>query len=169
MRAVVLSGGLTHDFRTTRACLEEMLSASGFGVEVFDGTAGVDAALSALPGTALLVVTALRQTMTGPALPDRDGRALANTGRAPARGHRGLLVGVSGSRTRPWWLTRGFRMPSRIGDCGRPGSVDAGSCHEPVREPAMLDAAAATAALDAAAGRGSGRRKRQAPGAGVAH
>ena len=40
MRAVVLSGGLTLDFRTTRACLEEMLSASGFGVEVFDGTAG---------------------------------------------------------------------------------------------------------------------------------
>src|SRR5690242_7245611 len=60
-------------------------------------------------------------------------------------------------------------MPSRIGDCGRPGSVSAGSCHEPVREPAMLDAAAALAALDAAAGGGSGRRRRQAPGAGVAH
>lgn len=88
LRAVVLSGGLTHDFRTTRACLEEMLNASGFGVEVFDGTAGVAAALSALPGTALLVVTALCQTMTGPGMPDRAGRALVNTGRAPARGHR---------------------------------------------------------------------------------
>lgn len=71
MRAVVLSGGLTHDFPATTACLAELLSGAGLEVDVHSGRAGVESALTALPGAALLVVNALRWTMTGPGVPDR--------------------------------------------------------------------------------------------------
>ncbi|MDQ4119445.1 MAG: ThuA domain-containing protein [Actinomycetota bacterium] len=71
MRAVVLSGGLTHDFPATTACLGELLGEAGFDVEVHSGRAGVETAPAALPGAALLVVNALRWTMTGPGVPDR--------------------------------------------------------------------------------------------------
>lgn len=70
-RAVVLSGGLTHDFPATTGCLAELLEAAGFDVDVHTGTSGVDSALTALPGAALLVVNALRWTMTCSGTPER--------------------------------------------------------------------------------------------------
>ncbi|NWJ72633.1 ThuA domain-containing protein [Pseudonocardia sp. ICBG1122] len=76
MHAVVLSGGLTHDFPATTACLHEILEAAGYTVEVHTGVSGVDSALAALPGAALLVVNALRWTMCCDGTPDRY-RALA--------------------------------------------------------------------------------------------
>lgn len=71
MRAVILSGGLTHDFPATTACLGELLDEAGLEVDVHTGRAGVETALAALPGAALFVVNALRWTMTGPGVPDR--------------------------------------------------------------------------------------------------
>ncbi len=68
MRAVVLSGGLTHDFPATTACLRELLEAAELDVEVHTD---VDEAFGALTGADLLVVNALRWTMTGPGVPDR--------------------------------------------------------------------------------------------------
>lgn len=89
MRAVVLSGGLTHDFPATTACLAELLSEQGLRAEVHTD---VDAALHALPGAALLVVNALRWTMTGPGTPDRY-RALADEeGASPSAGARAALA-----------------------------------------------------------------------------
>lgn len=68
MRAVVLSGGLTHDFPATTACLTDLLAEQGVTAEVYTD---VDAAFRALPGAALLVVNALRWTMTSPGTPER--------------------------------------------------------------------------------------------------
>lgn len=68
MRAVVLSGGLTHDFPATTACLSDLLAEQGLKVEVHTD---VDRAFRALPGAALFVVNALRWTMTGPGTPER--------------------------------------------------------------------------------------------------
>ncbi|MGQ0844140.1 MAG: ThuA domain-containing protein [Sporichthyaceae bacterium] len=68
MRAVVLSGGLTHDFVATTACLRGLLEGADCDVEVHTD---VDDAFGALPGAELLVVNALRWTMTGPGVPDR--------------------------------------------------------------------------------------------------
>ena len=42
MRAVVLSGGLTHDFPATTACLAELLDEAGLEVDVHSGRDGVD-------------------------------------------------------------------------------------------------------------------------------
>ncbi|MBP2366543.1 ThuA domain-containing protein [Pseudonocardia parietis] len=71
MRAVLLSGGLTHDFPATTGCLTELLAGAGFDVGVHTGTSGVDSALEDLPGAALLVVNALRWTMTCAGTPER--------------------------------------------------------------------------------------------------
>jgi uncharacterized protein len=68
VRAVVLSGGLTHDFPATTARLAALLAEQGVAAEVHTD---VDAALGALPGAALLVVNALRWTMSGPGTPQR--------------------------------------------------------------------------------------------------
>lgn len=81
MRAVVLSGGLTHDFPATTACLTELLEGAGLTCEVHED---VDAALTALPRAALLVVNALRWTMTGPGTPDRYRAQAAQWGASPS-------------------------------------------------------------------------------------
>ncbi len=88
MRAVVLSGGLTHDFPATTACLTALLDASGVTAEMHTD---VDAALTALPGAALLVVNALRWTMTGPGTPDRYRALAAAEGASPSGPARAAL------------------------------------------------------------------------------
>jgi type 1 glutamine amidotransferase len=92
MRAVVLSGGLTHDFPATTACLEALLDEAGFDVDVHTGTAGVDSSLEALPGAALLVVNALRWSMTGPGTPDRYRERAAEEGASPSPAAREALA-----------------------------------------------------------------------------
>jgi type 1 glutamine amidotransferase len=89
MRAVVLSGGLTHDFPATTACLVELLSGQGIRAEVHTD---VDAALRALPGAALLVVNALRWTMTGPGTPDRYRELAGTEGVSPSQSARVRLA-----------------------------------------------------------------------------
>jgi len=89
MRAVVLSGGLAHDFPATTACLVELLSEQGVAAEVHTG---VDAALHALPGAALLVVNALRWTMTGPGTPDHYRELAGAQGVSPSASARAELV-----------------------------------------------------------------------------
>jgi type 1 glutamine amidotransferase len=102
----VLSGGLTHDFPATTACLAELLGAAGFDVDVHTGTAGVDSALEALPGAALLVVNALRWTMTGPGTPDRyrdradaEGASPSGPAREALAAHLASGGGVLGMHT----------------------------------------------------------------------
>jgi type 1 glutamine amidotransferase len=89
MRAVVLSGGLTHDFPATSACLAELLELQGLAPEIYDD---VEAALPALPGAALLVVNALRWTMTGPGTPDRYREQAAAEGVSPSATARAALA-----------------------------------------------------------------------------
>ncbi|MFI6712301.1 ThuA domain-containing protein [Nonomuraea sp. NPDC050478] len=89
MRAVVLSGGLTHDFPATTACLVELLSGQGIRAEVHTD---VDAALRALPGAGLLVVNALRWTMTGPGTPDRYRELAGTEGVSPSQSARARLA-----------------------------------------------------------------------------
>lgn len=84
MRTVLLSGGLTHDFPATTACLVDLLEPLGFAVDVHTGVAGVDTAMLALPGADLLVVNALRWTMTGPGVPERYRAQAAVEGASPA-------------------------------------------------------------------------------------
>lgn len=91
MRAVVLSGGLTHDFPATTACLVSLLDGEGLDVEVHTGTAGVESALLALPGAALLVVNALRWTMTGPGVPPRYRDRAGVEGASPTAAARAAL------------------------------------------------------------------------------
>lgn len=89
MRAVVLSGGLTHDFPATTACLVDLLADQGARAEVHTD---VGAAFAALPGAALFVVNALRWTMAGPQTPERY-RALAEVeGRSVPAGARDELA-----------------------------------------------------------------------------
>jgi uncharacterized protein len=92
MRAVVLSGGLTHDFPATTSCLAGLLGPLGASVEVYDGVAGVDEALLALPGAKLLVVNALRWTMTGPGVPDRYREKAATEGASPSDAARAAFA-----------------------------------------------------------------------------
>jgi uncharacterized protein len=91
MRAVVLSGGLTHDFPATTACLAALLGEAGLEVDVHSGREGVESALTALPGAALFVVNALRWSMAGPAVPDRyRDRAEAEAASPSARARDAL-------------------------------------------------------------------------------
>lgn len=83
-RAVLLSGGLTHDFPAITACLAELLDDAGCAVEVHTGTSGVDSALDALPGAALFVVNALRWTMRGDGTPERYRRLAGAEGASPS-------------------------------------------------------------------------------------
>jgi uncharacterized protein len=80
-RAVVLSGGPTHDFPATTSCLIEVLDGHGVAGEVFED---VDAGLRALADAELLVVNALRWTMAGPGTPDRYRERAAAEGVSPA-------------------------------------------------------------------------------------
>lgn len=103
MRAVVLSGGLTHDFPATTGCLAVQLEDAGLAVEVHEQ---VDAAFAALPGAALLVVNALRWTMTGPATPrryrelaEREGASPSAPARAALAAHLAVGGGVLGMHT----------------------------------------------------------------------
>jgi uncharacterized protein len=102
-RAVVFSGGLTHDFPATTACLTALLAEQGLAAEVHED---VDAALGALPGAALLVVNALRWTMTGPGTPDRyrapadvEGASPSADARAGLAAHLRTGGGVLGMHT----------------------------------------------------------------------
>jgi uncharacterized protein len=78
-RAVVLSGGPTHDFPATTGCLQEVLAAHGVVSEVHED---VDAALRA--SADLVVVNALRWTMAGPGTPERYRDRAAREGVSPA-------------------------------------------------------------------------------------
>jgi type 1 glutamine amidotransferase len=89
MRAVVLSGGLTHDFPATTDCLCELLVEQGLDPEVHTD---VDDALHALHGAALLVVNALRWTMTGETTPERYRMQAATEGASPSNGARAALA-----------------------------------------------------------------------------
>jgi uncharacterized protein len=93
-RAVVLSGGLTHDFPATTACLADLLDGHGLAAEVHTST---EDAFAALPGAALLVVNALRWTMTSAATPDRYRRQAAAEGVSPSPAARGALSQHLGS------------------------------------------------------------------------
>ncbi|HXV94687.1 MAG TPA: ThuA domain-containing protein [Pseudonocardia sp.] len=89
VRAVVLSGGLTHDFPATTGCLSAVLEAEGLTPEVHTR---VDDALLALPGAALFVVNALRWTMTGEATPARYRELAATEGASPSPAARDALA-----------------------------------------------------------------------------
>ena len=89
MRAVVLSGGLTHDFPATTSCLAGLLGEQGLEADVHTD---VEAAFRALPGAGLLVVNALRWTMTGPGTPDRYRRQAAAEGVSPSAAARAALA-----------------------------------------------------------------------------
>lgn len=89
MRAVVLSGGLTHDFPATTARLAGLLAQQGVTAEVHTD---VDAALGALPGAALLVVNALRWTMTGADAPERYRDLAGAEGASPSPAARDALA-----------------------------------------------------------------------------
>lgn len=101
MRAVVLSGGLTHDFPATSAALADLLAEQGAVAEIHTD---VNAAFAALPGAALFVVNALRWTMTGPQTPERyrvhagiEGRRVSAAAREALAVHLaggGGLLGV---------------------------------------------------------------------------
>lgn len=89
MRAVVLSGGLAHDFPATSACLAGLLDRQGIAPEIYDD---VEAAMRALPGAALLVVNALRWTMTCPGTPGRYREQASAEGVSPSAAARAALV-----------------------------------------------------------------------------
>jgi uncharacterized protein len=89
VRAVVLSGGLTHDFPATTSCLTSLLGEQGLEADVHTD---VEAAFRALPGAALLVVNALRWTMTGPGTPDRYRRLAGAEGVSPSAAARAALA-----------------------------------------------------------------------------
>ncbi|GAA0607340.1 hypothetical protein GCM10009547_06590 [Sporichthya brevicatena] len=102
MRAVVLSGGLTHDFPATTACLADLLDAQGVTADVHTD---VESAFAALPGAALFVVNALRWTMTG-ATPDRyrvladvEGRTVSPAAREALARHLAAGGGLLGMHT----------------------------------------------------------------------
>ena len=93
-RAVVLTGGPTHDFPATTACLAGLLAEQGLTADVYED---VEAGLRALPGAALLVVNALRWTMRGPGAPQRY-RALADAqGTSPDAGARAAFAAHLGA------------------------------------------------------------------------
>lgn len=94
MRAVVLSGGLLHDFPATTACLSDLLVAADLDVEVHTD---VDDAFGALPGADLLVVNALRWTMTGPGVPTRLSDLAAEWAASPSESSRASFAKHLGS------------------------------------------------------------------------
>lgn len=89
MRAVVLSGGPTHDFPATSACLAVLLAEEGIDPEVHTD---VEDAFRALPGAELVVVNALRWTMTSPGTPDRYRQRAGADGVSPSPAARAALA-----------------------------------------------------------------------------
>jgi type 1 glutamine amidotransferase len=89
VRAVLLSGGLTHDFPATTACLADLLAQEDVEPEVHTD---VDAAFGALRGAGLLVVNALRWTMTGPGTPTRYRRLAGAEAASPSARSRAALA-----------------------------------------------------------------------------
>jgi hypothetical protein len=90
VRAVILSGGLTHDFPATTACLAGLLTAQGLTPETHTDP---ESAMAALSGpAALLVVNALRWTMTGPGTPERYREQAAAEGVSPSPSARAALT-----------------------------------------------------------------------------
>lgn len=88
-RAVVLSGGPTHDFPATTACLGDVLAAHGVPTEVFED---VDDAVCVLREGDLLVVNALRWTMAGPGTPERYLERAATEGVSPGPAARAAFA-----------------------------------------------------------------------------
>jgi len=80
-RAVVLTGGPTHDFPATTGCLSTLLGEEGLVAEPYED---VDDGLRALPGAPLLVVNALRWTMRSPGTPERYRVRADDEGVSPA-------------------------------------------------------------------------------------
>jgi uncharacterized protein len=89
VRAVALSGGLTHDFPATTSCLVDLLTPLGVTVDVHEV---VDDALLALPGADLLVVNALRWTMAGPGVPERYRSQADAEGASPSAAARAAFT-----------------------------------------------------------------------------
>src|SRR4051812_24723470 len=88
-RAVVVTGGPTHDFPATTGCLAQLLAAEGLSAEVHED---VDTALTALPGAALLVVNALRWTMRGAGTPERYRVLAEHLGTSPSAAARAAFA-----------------------------------------------------------------------------
>ena len=88
-RAVVLTGGPTHDFPATTGCLSTLLGEQGLVAEPYED---VDDGLRALPGAPLLVVNALRWTMRGPGTPERYRVRADDEGVSPAPSARAALA-----------------------------------------------------------------------------
>ncbi len=88
-RAVVLTGGPTHDFPATTGCLSTLLHEQGLVAEPHED---VDDGLRALPGASLLVVNALRWTMRAPGTPERYRMRADEDGVSPAADARAALA-----------------------------------------------------------------------------
>lgn len=88
-RAVVLTGGPTHDFPATTGCLSTLLGEQGLVAEPYED---VDDGLRALPGASLLVVNALRWTMRAPGTPERYQVRADEEGVSPAADARAALA-----------------------------------------------------------------------------
>ncbi|MDD7937447.1 ThuA domain-containing protein [Actinomycetospora lutea] len=83
---------MTHDFPATTSCLTALLAPLGVASEVHEGVDGVDEAFLALPGADLLVVNALRWTMTGPGVPDRYREQADAEGASPSAAARAAFA-----------------------------------------------------------------------------
>jgi type 1 glutamine amidotransferase len=88
-RAVVLTGGPTHDFPATTGCLSTLLHEQGLVAELHED---VDDGLRALPGASLLVVIAVRWTMRAPGTPERYRVRADEDGVSPAADARAALA-----------------------------------------------------------------------------
>jgi uncharacterized protein len=89
LRAVVLSGGPTHDFPATTSCLTALLAEQSIDAGVHTD---VEAAFGALPGAGLLVVNALRWTMASAGTPDRYREHAGAEGVSPSAAARQALA-----------------------------------------------------------------------------
>lgn len=89
MRAVIFSGGLTHDFAATSACLADLLAEQGLATETYTD---LDTCSRVLPGAAVFVVNALRWTMTAAGTPERYRQQAAAEGLSPSPAARAALA-----------------------------------------------------------------------------
>ena len=83
-RAVVLTGGPTHDFPATTACLAGLLAEQGLTADVYED---VDAGLRALPGARCSSSTRCAGRCAGPALHSATGHS-PTPRHEPGRGAR---------------------------------------------------------------------------------
>lgn len=140
-RAVVLTGGPTHDFPATTGCLTALLAEHGLTPDVHDD---MDEGLCALPGAALLVVNALRWTMRTDGTPERyrsraalDGVSPGPRARAALAEHLGKGRGVLGMHTASICFDDWPQWGTALGAAWRWGR----SSHPPVGEVAVKIAA----------------------------